>query len=142
MSPAISSSLEIGLIINSTGAKEVLTFTHRIRCFATDEEKLANNRSPAHSVHLDFTVPGALQHLEAVLQDPKRVKEALRGRVMVINVWRPLRKIKRDPLTVCDWRSASYRREPTFALSGLASLNSRASPRLRRAGRGFKTVVA
>lgn len=70
-------------MLKRTGAKEVITFTHRIRCFASDGEKLANNRSPAHSVHMDFTAAGAKQHLQAIMQDSVNVDEALQGRVMV-----------------------------------------------------------
>lgn len=29
------------------------------------------------------------------------------GRIMVINVWRPLKTIKKDPLAVCDWNSVT-----------------------------------
>ncbi|RHZ65498.1 uncharacterized protein CDV56_106849 [Aspergillus thermomutatus] len=90
---------------NRTGAKETMTFTHRIRCFSSDEAKLADNRAPAHSVHTDFTVAGALRHLETEIHDPERLKRLLKSRAMIINVWRPLKTVHRDPLAVCDWRS-------------------------------------
>ncbi|KAF4157732.1 hypothetical protein CNMCM6936_003256 [Aspergillus lentulus] len=95
------------LVRKITGAKETITFTHRIRCFSSDEAKLADNRAPAHSVHTDFTVAGALRHLETLVSDPERLKQLLSSRVMVVNVWRPLKTVHRDPLTVCDWRSTN-----------------------------------
>ncbi|GIJ87057.1 hypothetical protein Asppvi_005959 [Aspergillus pseudoviridinutans] len=95
------------LVRKITGAKETITFAHRIRCFSSDEAKLADNRAPAHSVHTDFTVAGALRHLENEVSDPERVKQLLSGRVMIINVWRPLKTVQRDPLAVCDWQSTN-----------------------------------
>ncbi|GFF35772.1 bifunctional solanapyrone synthase [Aspergillus udagawae] len=95
------------LVRKITGAKETMTFTHRIRCFSSDEAKLADNRAPAHSVHTDFTVAGALRHLENEISDPERVKQLFSGRVMIVNVWRPLKTVHRDPLAVCDWQSTS-----------------------------------
>ncbi|RHZ62605.1 hypothetical protein CDV55_102752 [Aspergillus turcosus] len=93
------------LVRKITGAKETMTFTHRIRCFSSDEAKLADNRAPAHSVHTDFTVAGALRHLETHVPDPERRKQLLNSRVLIVNVWRPLKTVHRDPLAVCDWRS-------------------------------------
>ncbi|GIK05175.1 hypothetical protein Aspvir_009278 [Aspergillus viridinutans] len=95
------------LVRKITGAKETITFVHRIRCFASDAAKLADNRAPAHDVHTDFTVAGALGHLEREVSDPERLKQLLKGRVMAINVWRPLKTVHRDPLAVCDWQSTS-----------------------------------
>jgi hypothetical protein len=68
-----------------------------------DENLLANNRAPAHSVHSDFSVPGAFRMLETTIPDEEERKQLLNGRVEIINVWRPLKTVERDPLAVCDW---------------------------------------
>ncbi|KAL1962580.1 hypothetical protein VTN77DRAFT_9373 [Rasamsonia byssochlamydoides] len=93
------------LVRQVTGATKTIVFAHRIRCLATDEAKRADNRAPAHSVHSDFTPTGALHNLDITIQDPAEVERLLRGRVLAINVWRPLKTITKDPLAVCDWRS-------------------------------------
>lgn len=76
-----------------------------MRCLAADPSLLASNRSPAHSVHSDFTAAGALHHLETIVPEEQERSRLLAGRVLIINVWRPLKPIQRDPLAVCDWSS-------------------------------------
>lgn len=72
---------------------------------------LANNRAPAHSVHSDFTTAGAMQHLESVVKDAEERERLLQGRVQIINVWRPLKTVRRDPLAVCDWSTLNWKRD-------------------------------
>ncbi|OJJ48414.1 hypothetical protein ASPZODRAFT_62055 [Penicilliopsis zonata CBS 506.65] len=94
------------LVREVTGATKIITFAHRIRCFASHEAQLADNRAPAHSVHSDFTAVGAAHHVETLVTDPAEL-ERLRQthRVMAINIWRPLKPVRRDPLAVCDWQT-------------------------------------
>lgn len=92
-----------------TGATRTITFTHRVRCLATDASLHADNRAPAHSVHSDFTAQGALHHLESIIPDQQERTRLLAGRVLIVNVWRPLKTIQRDPLAVCDWNSVNPR---------------------------------
>ncbi|KAJ6191293.1 hypothetical protein N7519_001314 [Penicillium mononematosum] len=99
------------LVRKITGATRIVTFAHRVRCLAEDGALLASNRAPAHSVHSDFTVRGALHNLETVFPDTQERKRLLTGRVLIINVWRPLKPIQRDPLTVCDWSSVNIQAE-------------------------------
>ncbi|KAJ5351764.1 hypothetical protein N7452_000738 [Penicillium brevicompactum] len=89
-----------------TGASRTITFVDRVRCFATDTAQLANNRSPAHSVHSDFSIAGALHQLSTRMPEECRL---LTSRVLIINVWRPLKTIQRDPLAVCDWRTVEMK---------------------------------
>ena len=89
----------------STGACKIVTFAHRIRCFATDERQLAASQAPAHAVHSDFTPSGAIKHLQDTIKDETELNRLLDGRVLIINVWRPLKKISKAPLAVCDWTS-------------------------------------
>ncbi|KAJ5551798.1 hypothetical protein N7535_000261 [Penicillium sp. DV-2018c] len=90
---------------HSTGATRTITFAHRVRCLASDPSLLADNRSPAHNVHSDFTSAGALHHLQTILPDEKERNRLLAGRALIINVWRSLKPIQRDHLAVCDWSS-------------------------------------
>ncbi|CAI7567149.1 unnamed protein product [Penicillium bialowiezense] len=95
------------LVRDLTGASRTVTFADRIRCFATDTAQLANNRSPAHSVHSDFSIAGALHQLSTIM--PEECSRLLTSRVLIINVWRPLKTIQRDPLAVCDWRTVEMK---------------------------------
>ncbi|KAJ5365667.1 hypothetical protein N7517_008553 [Penicillium concentricum] len=99
------------LVRKITGATRTVTFVHRVRCLAADTSLLANNRAPAHDVHSDFTPTGALQYLKTHIPDEQERNRLLAGRVLIINVWRPLKTIQRDPFTVCDWSSVSIRDE-------------------------------
>jgi hypothetical protein len=87
------------------------TFKHRVRCLASDPATLADNRAPAHSVHSDFTVAGALRNLTNTIPDPEEREQLLSKRVMIINIWRPLKTVTRDPLAVCDWGSLNHQND-------------------------------
>ncbi|CAI7656507.1 unnamed protein product [Penicillium viridicatum] len=99
------------LVRNITGATRTVTFAHRVRCLAEDGSLLASNRAPAHSVHSDFTTRGALHHLKRLVPDRQERNRLLANRVLIINVWRPLKTIQRDPLAVCDWSSVNIQDE-------------------------------
>lgn len=106
--------LERGVLLiiwSRTGATRTVTFAHRVRCLSVDEALLANNRAPAHSVHSDFTPSGALHNLESVIPDSEERAELLKRRVLVINVWRPLKVVQRDPLAICDWATVNWRKD-------------------------------
>lgn len=80
-----------------------MVFTSRIRNVSQDANKLAANRAPALSVHSDFSLTGAKHNVELQVPDEAAREKLLQGRVLLVNVWRPLKTIKKDPLTVCDW---------------------------------------
>lgn len=40
-----------------------------------------------------------------MIPDAAEREQLLQGKVEIINVWRPLKKVERDPLAVCDWTS-------------------------------------
>jgi hypothetical protein len=48
---------------------------------------------------------GAEHHLETIIKDPVELAEIKKGHVYIINVWRPLKVVTKDPLAVCDWAS-------------------------------------
>ncbi|KAJ5682750.1 hypothetical protein N7462_005915 [Penicillium macrosclerotiorum] len=99
------------LVRKVTGATRTITFAHRVRCFTADAALLADNRAPAHSVHSDFTPAGALQQLSSVIRDDTERARLIGGRVLIINVWRPLKTVQRDPLAVCDWRTLDWQQD-------------------------------
>jgi hypothetical protein len=51
-------------------------------------------------VHIDQSYTAALSRVPYHL--PQDSDELLKGRVQIINVWRPIRTIQRDPLAVAD----------------------------------------
>jgi len=99
------------LVKRVTGAYRTQIFTHRIRSLAEDPSKRADNKAPAHSVHTDFTPAGALNQLSTIIRDSVELAELKKERVMVINVWRPLKTIKKDPLAIANWASVSPSRD-------------------------------
>ena len=61
--------------------------------------------TPARFIHVDFSESGATQILQDNF-DRELGKELTKTRWSIINVWRPIRPISKDPLAVCDARSA------------------------------------
>lgn len=61
---------------------------------------------PSNMVHVDHSEANCLQILEDNL--PRAEVEALStSRWAVINVWRPMKTVRRDPLCLCDARTVS-----------------------------------
>ncbi|KAJ0414587.1 hypothetical protein BJY00DRAFT_318671 [Aspergillus carlsbadensis] len=81
-------------------ATRVLLYTHRIR------SQISGPNSPAHIVHSDFTPAGAMQHLRSLLSQDELTHLTQRNtRILALNIWRPLRTVRKDPLALCDWSS-------------------------------------
>jgi hypothetical protein len=90
-------------ITRATGAARVFIFDHtrRKRVPGADDRTAGLPRQPATRVHVDHTAKSGPQRVRDLLGD--EAKELLRGRVQVINLWRPIRGPLRDaPLAVCD----------------------------------------
>jgi hypothetical protein len=91
------------LIAEATGASRVFIFDHtlRRRVPGTDDRAANAPRQPATRVHVDHTGKSGPQRVRDLL--PDEAEELLRGRVQVINLWRPIRGPLLDaPLAVCD----------------------------------------
>jgi hypothetical protein len=91
------------LIAEATGASKVFVFDHTLRRRVRGVEDRAQGapRQPASSVHVDHTAKSGPQRVRDFFGDS--ADELLRGRVQVINLWRPVRGPLRDaPLAVCD----------------------------------------
>jgi len=99
-------SLRILTMWTRTGACKVVTAGYRLRNLGNDPSRHMSHHGPSHEVHCDFSMAGAMRYVEIDILRGQE-KELLRKRIVVVNVWRPLRRVTRDPLAVCDWLSIS-----------------------------------
>jgi hypothetical protein len=98
------------VMAEATGASKVFIFDHtlRRRVRGTDDRAPGAPRQPATRVHVDHTATSGPQRVRDFFGD--EAEELLRGRVQVINLWRPIRGPLRDaPLAVCDASSVAPR---------------------------------
>jgi hypothetical protein len=91
------------VIAKATGADKVFIFDHTLRRRVKDTADRAAGapRQPVARVHVDHTAKSGPQRVRDFFGD--EAEKLLRGRVQVINLWRPIRGPLRDaPLAVCD----------------------------------------
>src|SRR5215472_16370752 len=94
------------IIKEQTGASRVFIFDHLLRRRVPDlEDRMPGRpRQPATRVHVDHTARSGPQRVRDLMGE--EAEELLKGRVQVINLWRPIRGPLRDaPLAVCDSRT-------------------------------------
>ncbi len=94
------------LLKAATGADRVFVFdnTVRRRVPGVQDRYSDGPRQPVPRVHVDHTAQSGPQRVRDLL--PGEAEQLLRGRVQIINVWRPIRGPLRDtPLAVCDART-------------------------------------
>lgn len=87
---------------HSTGASKILIFDHTIRRQAADPNAAPGRtplRGPVQRVHIDQTYAASLGRVSHHLPE-EEATALLQGRVQIINVWRPLAPVRRDPLAV------------------------------------------
>ncbi|KAF1950197.1 S-adenosyl-L-methionine-dependent methyltransferase [Byssothecium circinans] len=93
-----------------TGAPRVIIFDHTLRKRRTELELTENNdgkEQPATMVHCDQSEKGALRRLTMNLGENESLHDVLKGRVQMINVWRPLNGPVKDwPLATMDFKTA------------------------------------
>ena len=65
---------------------------------------MSTPNSPSHGVQSDITHASCRSVLKDVLTEAQ-IERLMGHRFMVVNVWRPIKPIQRDPLALCDWRS-------------------------------------
>jgi hypothetical protein len=90
------------------GADRVVLFDHTVRRRVTGAEDIrgAGPRQPATRVHVDQTEASGPNRVREHL--PDEADRLLKGRVQVINLWRPIRGPVRDaPLAMCDGSSVA-----------------------------------
>ncbi len=93
-------------IAELTGASRVFIFDHlqRRRVPGLTDRVPGGPRQPATRVHVDHTARSGPQRVRDLLPDD--AEELLKGRVQVVNLWRPIRGPLQDaPLAVCDART-------------------------------------
>jgi hypothetical protein len=92
-----------------TGASRVFIFDHlqRRRVPGVRDRSRGGPRQPATRVHVDHTARSGPQRVRDLL--PDEAEELLKGRVQVINMWRPIRDepLRDAPLGVCDSRTVA-----------------------------------
>jgi hypothetical protein len=94
------------LLKEVTGADRVHVFdaTVRRRVPGAEDRLSGAPRQPVPRVHVDHTERSGPQRVRDLL--PDEAERLLRGRVQIINLWRPIRGPLRDmPLAVCDAQS-------------------------------------
>ncbi|RVT91649.1 methyltransferase [Rhodovarius crocodyli] len=99
----------IALIRAATGADRVFVFDHTIRrrVPGVEDQRDGGPRQPATRVHVDHTERSGPQRVRDLL--PDEAEALLKGRVQVINLWRPLRgPVKDAPLAFADARTVPF----------------------------------
>jgi hypothetical protein len=90
----------------ATGADRVFVFDHTVRKRVPGAADVRDGgpRQPVARVHVDHTDKSGPQRVRDLI--PEEAEELLKGRVQIINLWRPIRGPLLDsPLAVCDART-------------------------------------
>ncbi|KAF2645884.1 hypothetical protein P280DRAFT_442836 [Massarina eburnea CBS 473.64] len=97
------------LLKDATGASRIFIFDHTIRRQEpeTSTTPAINRqlRGPVQRVHIDQSYSAALSRVPHHL--PEEAEKLLKTRVQIINVWRPIKTVQRDPLAVAEASSVS-----------------------------------
>jgi len=92
------------LLKDTFGASRVFIFDHTIRRATSDVRDIAGQfRGPARQVHIDQSYDASKNRVKHHL--PDEADELLKKRFQIINVWRPIKTILKDPLTLADAHS-------------------------------------
>ncbi|KAH7375251.1 hypothetical protein B0T11DRAFT_7490 [Plectosphaerella cucumerina] len=92
-----------------TGARAVHVFNHKVRRGPTQWHHLGlhnlANRGPVTRTHVDQSYAGAERRLRWEFNREGEADDLLSRRYQIINVWRPIEPILKDPIAVADARS-------------------------------------
>ncbi|KAH6179710.1 hypothetical protein HBI61_106600 [Parastagonospora nodorum] len=95
------------LLRSVTGASRIHIFNHKVRRGPTQWHHLGfsnlKNRGPVTKTHVDQSYAGAEIRLRWEL--PSEAEKLLKHRYQIINIWRPIATIVKDPIAVADSRS-------------------------------------
>ncbi|KAF2866335.1 amino acid permease-domain-containing protein [Massariosphaeria phaeospora] len=94
------------LLKDATGASKIFIFDHTIRRQAPGDDQITPDRrlrGPVQRVHIDQSYKAALSRVPHHL--PEEADKLLQSRVQIINVWRPIKTVQRDPLAVAEANS-------------------------------------
>ncbi|KAK3395422.1 hypothetical protein B0T20DRAFT_359563 [Sordaria brevicollis] len=99
------------LLKGVTSASRVLAFDHRVRRGPSDWHDIpvynVRHRGPLHRAHVDQSYAGAEMVLREKVADADQVGVLMQRRWGIVNVWRPIKPIHKDPLGLCDARTVS-----------------------------------
>jgi hypothetical protein len=93
----------IELVKRLNGAEKVIVFGEVVR---SDAPGSSDGALPAYGAHIDYGDRSVRAFAEDVLGKQEAAKW-LRGRYVLINVWRPITPVHRSPLALCDAASVS-----------------------------------
>ncbi|KAG9233307.1 hypothetical protein BJ875DRAFT_464451 [Amylocarpus encephaloides] len=92
------------LLKDVTGATRIHIFNHKVRRGPTHWHHLGlknlANRGPVTKTHVDQSYEGAEMRLRWEL--PDEADELVKKRYQIINIWRPIQTILKDPVAVAD----------------------------------------
>lgn len=92
------------LLRDVTGASRVVIFNHKVRRGPTQWHHLGlknlANRGPVTKTHVDQSYDGAELRLRWEL--PEEAENLAQKRYQIINIWRPIKTIQKDPIAVAD----------------------------------------
>jgi len=92
------------LLKDATGATRVFIFDHTIRRAPVDiRDGTIQLRGPGKRVHIDQSYRASEDRVKYHL--PGEADELLKKRFQIINVWRPIKTILKDPLALADAHS-------------------------------------
>jgi hypothetical protein len=93
------------LLKQVTGADRVFVFDHTVRKRIDGvDDRNGGTRQPVARVHVDHTEKSGPQRVRDLI--PDEAECLLKGRVQIINLWRPIRGPLQDsPLAICDART-------------------------------------
>lgn len=92
------------LLKDATGASRVFIFDHTIRRGAQDiRDPDSARRGPVRSVHVDQSYTASVNRVKYHL--PDEADQLLQKRFQIINVWRPIKTVLKDPLGFADAHS-------------------------------------
>ncbi len=95
------------LIKHATGANRVFIFDHTVRRHIPGMPDYNGVRQPARRIHVDHTTRSGPQRVRDLL--PEDAEKLLKGRVQIINLWRPIRGPVLDaPLALADASSVAF----------------------------------
>ncbi|KAL2171290.1 hypothetical protein VTG60DRAFT_3177 [Thermothelomyces hinnuleus] len=91
------------LLKEVTGATRVFIFDHTIRREKQPGVSDAAFRGPVRNVHIDQSYKASVERVRYHL--PEEAEQLLQKRFQIINVWRPIKTILKDPLAIADAHS-------------------------------------
>ncbi|GJC89914.1 hydroxylase/desaturase asaB [Colletotrichum liriopes] len=98
------------LLSDLLGVKRVVAANHKVRY----GDRTGYPGQPCHKVHFDSSIPFAHQLVHDFF--PAEAVELFKSRVVMVNIWRPLAPVLRDPLCVGEAHSVPPEDEITITI--------------------------